>query len=655
MKHIGLIILSLTALCLYGTAQQSPDAVIMTLENEQITARDFEYIFNKNNTEDVTTREALDEYIELFVNYKLKVKAAKDAQLDTNSAFIAELKGYRKQLARPYLTDTDLLDQLTREAYERKKTEVHARHMLVRVDADAEPEDTLRAWNKIKMLRDRVSVNGEDFEKVAKSKAGSEDPSVKDNGGDLGFFSAFQMVYPFEQAAYTTEVGNVSPILRTRYGYHILEVLEKRPARGEVLVAHIMTKAGNNSDQATQDRAKGKILEIYEKVKAGEPFDQLAKKFSEDASTSNKGGELPWFGTRKMVKIFEDKSFNLKNAGDISEPFQTEYGWHIVKKLDEKVIGEFDDLKSEIKSKVSKDARAEKTKKSFLNKLGKEYKVSTKPQTLKFINASVDSTFFTRDWEMKAPKKLKKKALTIEDQNFTLADFNKYMIKKKRRAGTNDPQEFITSTYENWVNDELLKYEDGKLEEKHDPFRMLMQEYRDGILLFELTDELVWSKAIKDSLGLENFYKNNSSKYIWPERYNCDLFSTNKEDVAFQILDLVNSGVSKDSISLVVNKSSILNSRVESGVYSVEDKAVLNVLTDKQKMKKGAYKVEFEGKFYVVNLKNIIPSKEKELDEAKGLITSDYQAFLEKQWIEELRSKYNYTVNKDVLYSLADD
>jgi len=258
MKRFFLTSIFSIIINLMGLAQNDNAAVIMTLENQDITLSDFEYIFRKNNNEKITTKEDLDEYIKLFVNYKLKVKAAKDARLDTNKAFISELKGYRKQLARPYLTDGDLLDKLTEQAYERKKTEVKAKHILVRVDLDAEPADTLVAWNKIKTLRDRVISGGEDFEAVAKGLGGSEDPSVKDNGGDLGFFSAFQMVYPFEEAAYSTKPGSVSDILRTRYGYHILKVEETRPARGQVLVAHIMTKAGNQSNDVTQKRAEEK-------------------------------------------------------------------------------------------------------------------------------------------------------------------------------------------------------------------------------------------------------------------------------------------------------------------------------------------------------------------------------------------------------------
>ncbi|MEJ6681389.1 MAG: peptidylprolyl isomerase [Flavobacteriales bacterium] len=635
-----------------GHTQNDTEAVIMTLENEDITLGDFEYIFRKNNNEEITTQAALDEYIELFVNYKLKVKAAKDAKLDTNKAFIAELKGYRKQLARPYLTDSDLLNKLTKQAYDRKQTEVKAKHILVQVVLDAEPADTLIAWNKINTLRDRVTSGGEDFETVAKGSEGSEDPSVKDNGGDLGFFSAFQMVYPFEEAAYNTEPGNISQILRTRYGYHILKVEETRPARGKVLVAHIMTKAGNQSHEATKKRAEEKINEIYQKYVNGEEFGELSRKYSEDATTSKQGGKLPWFGTRKMVKSFEDVAFNLKDSGSVSLPFQTEYGWHIIQKLDEKVIGDFDQLKAEIKTKVSKDSRAEKTKKSFLNKLKKEYAICTKEKSLKHIYQSVDSSFFTNNWEMKKPKKLKKRVLTIEDKKFTLADFNTYMTIKKRRANTDVAEIFIKSTYSDWVDDELLAHEDSKLEMKHKPFRQLMQEYRDGILLFELTDELVWSKAIKDTTGLEQFYQSNKANYTWPDRFDVTAYSTNSASISTEIIRLLSNQVEKDSILAIINDSSELNANYESGIFSVDEKAYLeNIDATEDEITV----VESEGKFYVINLIQFIPSKEKELKEAKGIITSDFQGHLEKRWIDELRSTYNYTVHKNVLYSIAND
>lgn len=353
-----------------------------------------------------------------------------------------------------------------------------------------------------------------------------------------------------------------------------------------------------------------------------------------------------------MVKSFEDVAFNLKDSGSVSVPFYTEYGWHIIQKLDEKVIGDFDQLKAEIKTKVSKDSRAEKTKKSFLNKLKKEYAICTKEKSLKHIYQSADSSFFTKDWAITKPKKLKKKALTIEDKKFTLADFNSYMTKKKRRANTDVAETFIKNTYSDWIDDELLAHEDSKLEMKHKPFRQLMQEYRDGILLFELTDELVWSKAIKDSTGLEQFYQNNKPNYTWPDRFSVKTYSTNSESISTEIMGLLSNQVDKDSILAIINDSSELNANYENGIFSVDEKAYLkNINNSKDEITV----VESEGKFYVIKLLQFIPSKEKELKEAKGIITSDFQGYLEQRWINELRSKYNYTVHKDVLYSIAND
>ncbi len=650
MKKVILLLL-ITAQYSVAWNQKNPNAVLMTVENEEITVRDFEYIFKKNSTDEAVTKESLDEYIQLFINYKLKVLAAKEAKLDTNQAFISELAGYRKQLARPYLTDGELLDQLTLEAYDRKKQEVHARHILIKVAADASPEDTLIAWNKISNLKKRIE-GGEDFVKVAKGKGGSEDPSVKDNGGDLGFFSAFQMVYPFEEAAYNTKEGEISNILRTRYGYHILEVLEKRNARGQIKVAHIMTKAPSNSDETSQKRAKDKIFEIYDKYKNGESFEDLARMFSEDGSSSKSGGELPWFGTRKMVKSFEDVSFGLANTGDVSEPFQSEYGWHIVKKLDEKVIGDFDELKSEIKSKVSKDSRADVTKKSFLNKLKNQYTIKTKRNALKSIYKSADSTFFTKEWDTKYPKKLKKKLMTINGKRYNLADFNNYLKKKKRSARNAEAKQFITSNFKQWKEDELINYEDSQLESKHEPFKLLMREYKDGILLFELTDELVWSKAIKDTMGLKEYFKANSDNYMWDKRYQADIYEMSSKDVAYQVKEFIMNGASKDSISSIINKESTLNLRVFSGLYTIEEQDVFSSMD----MKVGCSDIiKKDGKLFVVNILQIIPASQKELSETKGQVTSDYQNYLEQNWIKELRNKYKYNVKKDVLYSIADE
>ena len=351
---------------------QDKKATILTIDGEAITLEEFDNIFRKNNRDSVITQQALDDYMQLFINFKLKVKEARALGLDTVTKFKTELEGYRAQLARPYLTDTDVLNELMREGYERLNQEVHASHILIKCDPNASPEDTLKAFNKAMDIRNQI-LNGSDFSIVAKDR--SEDPSAKDNGGDLGYFTAFQMVYPFEDAAYKGNVGDISLPVRTRYGYHIIKIIDKRTARGEIHVAHIMIK--EKKEEGGAANAEAKATEIYQKLLAGEKFEDLSAKFSDDGSSAKKGGELPWFGTNKMVIEFEDASFALKNDGDISKPFKTSYGWHIVKRLGYKPVASYQEMEKEIKGKVSKDQRAEKTKASFITKLKKQYQFTT--------------------------------------------------------------------------------------------------------------------------------------------------------------------------------------------------------------------------------------------------------------------------------------
>ena len=296
--------LCIVAVITSAPSYQAQENAVLTVGTESVSLADFKHIFLKNNRDSVITQAALDEYMELFINFKLKVQAAEALGMDTVGTFQKELSGYRTQLARPYLTNNDLLNELVRQAWERKQEEVRARHILISCSAQANPADTLKAWKRADALRSRV-LSGEDFEAVALSKAGSDDPSVRENGGDLGWFSAFQMVYPFEEAAFTTAVGELSSILRTRYGYHFLEVTGRRNARGEIRAAHIMIRTKEGADDDTMKAAEERINSIYDLVGKGISWEELALKMSEDASTASKGGELPWFGTGKMVEAFE--------------------------------------------------------------------------------------------------------------------------------------------------------------------------------------------------------------------------------------------------------------------------------------------------------------------------------------------------------------
>lgn len=622
---------------------QDKKATILTIDGEAITLEEFDNIFRKNNRDSVITQQALDDYMQLFINFKLKVKEARALGLDTVTKFKTELEGYRAQLARPYLTDTDVLNELMREGYERLNQEVHASHILIKCDPNASPEDTLKAFNKAMDIRNQI-LNGSDFSIVAKDR--SEDPSAKDNGGDLGYFTAFQMVYPFEDAAYKGNVGDISLPVRTRYGYHIIKIIDKRTARGEIHVAHIMIK--EKKEEGGAANAEAKATEIYQKLLAGEKFEDLSAKFSDDGSSAKKGGELPWFGTNKMVIEFEDASFALKNDGDISKPFKTSYGWHIVKRLGYKPVASYQEMEKEIKGKVSKDQRAEKTKASFITKLKKQYQFTYNQEVANLIAAKADTNVFSGNLKLKK-KELKMVLCTIDGKPYKVAEFQKLLASRMRVKTKQTPAEYVIAEAAAYAENSLLKYEDSKLEGKYDAFRLLMNEYREGILLFELTDQKVWTKAVKDTTGLQAYYNTNKTKYMWPERAEVAIYSCANAEVANKVRVMLSEGADNVKIANEINKDTQLNLQVEEGLFAKEDKEILEKITWKPGISEN---LNYNDQVVIVLVKNVVASTPKKLTESKGLVTSDYQSFLEEQWIKELRAKYKFTINQDVLHSI---
>jgi peptidyl-prolyl cis-trans isomerase SurA len=645
MKVKSLVVLSFLVACVFSPVlAQDKNATVLTVDGEPTSLEEFENIFRKNNRDSAISQQSLDEYMELFINFKLKVKEAREAGLDTVKKFKTELDGYRNQLARPYLTDSDKLNDLMREAYQNQTQEVRAMHILIKADANATPADTLKAYNKTMAIRERL-MKGEDFASLA--KAVSEDPSAKDNGGDLGYFTAFQMVYPFEKAAYDTKVGEVSMPVRTRYGYHLIKVVDKRSARGEIHVAHIVVKPKSETDG--EANAQTKINEIYQKSLSGEStFEDLASKFSDDPTSAKKGGELAWFGTGKMVIEFEDAAYSLKNNGDVSQPFKTSFGWHIVKRLDYKPLPSFESMEKELKNKVSKDSRAEQTRKSFVEKLKKEYAYTIDEAELAKLVEKADSNAFEGKLYVNK-KSLEKPLISMTGLTITVNDFNEHMRTKGRSKPTMSPADFVKTSALKLGEDKLLQLEDARLEEKHTAFRLLMKEYREGILLFEMTDQMVWSKAVKDTAGLAAYYEANKENFKWPERANVIMYTCSTPEIAKKTRKMLNAGKDKSTIAGELNQESQLNLQVQEGVFARED----NALLDKTTWKVGISEdIADNGQIVIVQFKEIIPPTIKKLDEARGMITSEYQTYLEQQWITEMRAEHKYQVNKEVLYTI---
>ncbi|MGB3617792.1 MAG: peptidylprolyl isomerase [Catalinimonas sp.] len=511
-----------------GKARNEP--TLITLGTVQVPTREFLYVYQKNNVGtdadmvDIYSEENLREYLDLYVNFKLKVLDAERRGLDTTAAFRQELAGYRDQLAQPYLTEKSVTEQLVQEAYQRLAQEVNASHILIKVGPDADPADTLAAYQKIQNLRQQA-LGGRDFATLAKQH--SEDPSVARNSGNLGWFTALQMVYPFENAAYLTPVGDISQPLRTRFGYHILEVHERRPSQGKVKVAHLMVRANPGMPAEDSLAAKRKIDELYRRLEAGEPWEPLVQQFSEDQSSSSRGGVLPAFGTGNMIPSFEEAAFALNAPGDLSNPTQTPYGWHIIRLEEKYPLEPFEQMEPGIRAKVNKDSRSELNQTALINRLKRENRFDEDENNLAAALTAVDTTLLKGTWAYaRSDDKLDDVLFTAGDTTLTRRNFYDY-LEEKQQPRDNQSADFVARrVYDEFVNETLIAYEKGHLAEKYEDYRMLVQEYRDGILLFQLMDEEVWSKALEDSTGLSNYFERNREAYRWEERAAATIYNT---------------------------------------------------------------------------------------------------------------------------------
>ncbi|TPG67180.1 peptidylprolyl isomerase [Hymenobacter nivis] len=519
-----------------GPAQAAAGPAVETLGPVAVPASEFAYVYRKNNgtAADYGTRQSVAEYLELYTNFRLKVLEAERRGLDTTQAFRRELEGYRQQLAQPYLTEKSVTDQLVREAYDRLGQEVSAAHILIRVAPDAAPADTLAAYQKVMALRQQVA-GGADFGALARQQ--SEDPSAKENGGSLGYFTAMQMVYPFETAAYKTPVGQVSMPIRTRFGYHLIKVNDRRAAQGEIKVAHLMVRVNAHAPAADSLTAKKKIDELYARLRKGEGWDKLVAQFSEDAGSAANGGELPPFGTGRMIPSFEAAAFRLQKPGDIAPPVQTPYGWHVIKLLERQPVPAFATMETTLKNKVAKDSRSELNRAAFLKRIRQEDQFLEIPAVKAQVLARADSSLVAGRFKYAAPaaaadaKKKKPGAadnsvlFTIKQQPYYAKDFLQYVAQNQRPRPGAQPAFVMEQLYDQYVDQRLTDFERNSLDTKYEDYRMLAKEYRDGILLFQLMDEKVWSKAIEDSVGLQKFFAANQGKYQWGPRTQATVVS----------------------------------------------------------------------------------------------------------------------------------
>ena len=637
-------ILSLALLVLFGSVSAfASDPVLMKINGKPVYKSEFEYIYNKNNSNNSLDKKTLDEYVDLFVNFKLKVEEAKVQGLDTTQSFINELAGYRSQLTRPYLTDSKVDEQILREAYERMKEDVEVSHILVRIPQGATPADTLGAWKKINSALKRLDK--EDFAKVAKEI--SEDQSAEENGGYIGWVTAFRTVYPFETVAFNTPVGKISAPVRTAFGYHIIKVHNRRKSQGEILVSHIMRFTAEG-DEIKNKSAKQKTDSLYQRVLAGDDFGKLASEFSEDRGSATRNGELPWFGSGRMIPEFENAAFALKNIGDVSAPIQSAFGWHIIKLLDRKGLAGFETVKADIERNVKRDERANMGQKAFVDRLRNEYGYAVNTANVnEFSKLLENKTLADSVFQLEAAK-LNKPLFTFAGKEFTQSDFAAY-LKKNAYSDKTIASEVIEQKMDAFTEKEILAYEDSQLENKYEDFRFLINEYHDGILLFEVSNNEVWEKASKDTEGLARYFNEHKADYRWEKPHFKGRVISCKDKATLKAAKAIVKRSHNDSIDKYLRtrlNDSIQYVKVEKGLFAQGENKAVDKYGFKDKKAKFEPTKEYPYVFVVgKNLKN----NPEDYSDVRGLVTADYQEYLEKEWIAALRSKFPVEIDQNVL------
>ncbi|WP_431158470.1 peptidylprolyl isomerase [Winogradskyella poriferorum] len=618
---------------------QEKDPILLTVDGQSIRSSEFIRVYNKNlDLVKDENQKNIDSYLKLFTEYQLKLREAKRLKLDEDPKYKREFMSYKKQLTKNYLSENKVTDELVREAYDRNSMDINASHVLVRLDEAV--KDTVGVYNKILELRERLVNEGIDALKA----------DVHDGKTvfveDLGYFSAFKMVYDFESAAYNTEVGEVSQPFRTQFGYHVVKVNEKRPSRGTITAAHIMVSLKQKDSAVDPEK---RINEIYKKLLQGEPFDALAKQFSDDKSSAKNGGKLSPFKSGQLSStIFENEAFALKENNAISEPFKTQYGWHIVKRIKAQPIESFEELKPTIEAKVKRDSRSKLINQAMVEELIGRYDITYNEEAKPYFVSLISEDYFRRSWRLPEDFNKNEILFSINGGDYTYNDFGRHILSAQRLYASKPmpAKDLIDKEFASFFESTILRYREGNLEHENIEFANILKEYRDGLLLFDLMEKEIWNKASKDTLGLQEYYEKNKGNYQWEERLDFVMATTADAKKANKILKLMKKGKTNVEISEALNSDKKQNVIFTTAIYPSNDDRLPSDIK-KEVGVSGVY--DHNEAFHVIKINALLQAGPKTLKEAKGAVINDYQQEIESNWINGLYEKFQIDVNKDVL------
>lgn len=643
MNKIVTISFSLLFVALSAVAQKKQD-ILMTIDDRPVLATEFKRVYKKNlDLVQEESQKSVDGYLQLFIDYKLKVAEAYAQEFDKAERYQTDFAKYEEQLSRNYIYEDKVTSELAREAFERGMEEIDASHILIMVTYDAVPQDTLAAYNKIKTLRERA-LKGEDFETLALQN--SEEPGIEKTKGHLGYFSAFALVYPFETAAYATEVHGISEITRTQFGYHIIKVHDRRKKEPEITVSHIMI---STRDTTRNFNAKERIQEIYALVQQGDSFENLAKQYSDDKNSGKNGGKLRRFSKGDLrSEQFEEKAYTLQKPGDISEPVLSDFGWHIIRLEEKHALPSYEDKQEMLERRVKEGSRSKivtnAVNKKIKEKFGFVKGVSYSP----YFDTYVKDAVLARNWGYDTiPPSEDKKMFTIGDRDLYYNDFAAYIYKRQRKSKQYQVKSTLLADYYDEFETYALKtYFRDKLERENEEYASIINEYRDGLLIFDVMGKNVWRKAKKDTVGQQKYFAENRSRYQWKQRVDADILGATKKDVILRVQALLKEGKTSDEIRGLLNKDEKVSVLLTKGVFEIDERELPTGFTPEV----GVSKIYTENdSFILVVVNEVIPPGPKEFDDIKGRVISDYQNHVEKTWMNELRAKYKVEINSKAL------
>lgn len=625
-------------------AQYLNDKILMNIAGENSEAGEFIRMYKKSI--EPGKKLDIDNYLQQYIAFKLKVADAMKEGFDTTRAFRNELNGYRNQLAQSYLTDTQTKEKLLQKAYQRSLTEINAWHILVACSQGASPADSLEAWNKASDIRERI-INGEPFEQVARGT--SDDKSVMMNGGNLGYFTIFQMIMPFEDVAYNLKKGAISPPFRTPYGYHIIKIVDKRPSKGKIKVAHIMKTVPPGSAEKVLKEAETEINRIYKELQDGKSFGELAKKYSDHKESAGNGGELNWFGTGEMITDFSEAAFALKDTGSFSKPVRTNYGWHIIKLLDKKAPGSFEESRSFLESKINQSYLNSISKKSLVEKLKKEYNFRINQISYKWFIDNTDTLIIQGLARYKKESMPSGNLYTFANQRFTTREFASYIEKRKSMIVTDDPKDFIDRSIDTRLSDHIINYENSVLEKKYPDFRYLMNEFHDGILLFEISGRKVWNRVREDTVGLRQYYEEHKNNYLTQRGVNAKIYSLKSAGSENKLISAYKKYSRKPNTDKLLlekfnKRGDTLLYIKEETWYKGDDQSI-----DKVQWVAGTVFNKENNTHSIIVIKKIMEPVPLPFEEVQSEIISGFQDSLENEWLIQLKEKYTVKINISVL------